>query len=143
MCRTRLPRPTSLTLNLLPLALVQLTLVCFLLHLWSPTGETGCSHRRDVKIPTAVNGDELLPAPVVELSPTDLRLDGSVVADGDELADKLLTLEMNYPLLHPGERFGGRVLVSADRDVPWSCLREVLAAAEKRDYLIVDFVVVK
>jgi hypothetical protein len=118
-------------------------LVCFFLQISRATGETCCSSPRDIRVPAAVNGDELLPGPVVEISPTDLRLDGSVVADGAELADQLLILKRNYPVLHPNERFEGRVLVSADRDVPWRRLREVLAAARERNYLNVDFVVVK
>ena len=141
--RTRLPRPSSVSLNLLPLTVVQLTLVCFLLQISRATGETGGSPRPEIRVPAAVNGEELLPGPVVEISPTDTRVDGSVVGDGAALADRLLILKNNHPLLHPGEPFEGRVLVWADRDVPWSRLREVLAAAKRRDYLIVDFVVVK
>ena len=119
-------------------------LVCFFLQIARMTGETCCSSPRpDIRVPAALNGDELLPGPLVEISPTDLRLDGGVVAGGAGLADQLLILKRNYPLLHPGERFEGRLLVSADRDVPWRRLREVLAAARERDYLTVDFVVVK
>ena len=140
--RTRLPRPSSVTLNLLPLTVVQLMLVCFLLQISGTTGEC-CLSGRDIRVPAAVNGDELLPGPVVEISPTDLRVDGSVVDDGTALADRLLTLKNNHALLHPAETFEGRVVVWADRDVPWSRLREVLAAARKRDYLLVDFVVMK
>ena len=130
-------------MNLLPLTVVQLTLVCFLLQISRATGETGCTPRREDRLPTAVNGAELLPGPVVEISPTGLWVDHIEVGDGGALADQLLTLKNNHPLLHPGERFEGRVLVWADRDVPWSRLREVLAAARSCDYLSVDFVVVK
>jgi len=140
---TRLPHPASVSLNLLPLTVVQLTLVCFLLQISRATGETGCTPRREDRLPTAVNGEELLPGPLVEISPTDVRVDGSLVSDGAALADQLQVLKSNHQLLHPGEPFEGRVLVWADRDVPWSRLREVLAAARRRDYLIVDFVVVK
>jgi len=138
----RFPRPTFLTLNLLPLTVVQLTLVCVLLQDFRPVGETCCLPRRDIRLPRAVNGVELLRGPVVEISPSDLRIDGSVVADGAELADKLLIAKNNHPLLHPGETFDGRVLLSADRDIPWRRLREVLAAAEGRGYRIIDLVVV-
>jgi len=131
------------SLNLLPLTVMQLSLVCFLLQISRATGETGCSPLREDRLPTAVNGEELLRGPVVEISPTDMRIDGSVVSDGAALADQLLIIKDNYPLLHPGEPFEGRVLVWADRDVAWSRLREVLAAAKRRDYTNVDFVVVK
>jgi hypothetical protein len=130
-------------LQLLPLTVVQLMLVCFFLQISRVSGEAGCSPRRDIRVPAARNGDELLPGPVVEISPTDLRLDGRVIGDDAELGDELLTLKLNDPLLHPSAQFEGRVLVSADRDVPWRRLREVLAAARKRDYLVVDFVVVR
>jgi hypothetical protein len=130
-------------LNLLPLTVVQLTLVCFLLQISRATGEICCLPRREIRVPAAVNAEELLPGTVVEISPTDMRVDGSVVGDAAALADRLLILKNNYPLLHPGEPFEGRVLVWADRDVPWSRLREVLAAARRRDYPIVDFVVVR
>jgi hypothetical protein len=143
MLRTRLPCPSSLRLNLLPLTVIQLVLVCFLLHCFSPVGETGCDLRRDVRLTKTVNGDELEGGPVVELSPTDTRIDGSVVDDGRALADKLSVLKDNFPLLHPGETFEGRVVVSADRDVPWRRLREVLTAARSRDYPLIDFAVVK
>ena len=139
----RRPCPSSATLNLLPLTVVQLALVCFLLQLSRAEGETCCSPRKDIRVPAAMNGDELLRGPVVELSPTGVSLDGSVVADDATLDDQLLILKKNFPLLHPDERFEGRLLVSADRDVPWSRLRKVLAAAETRDYRIIDFVVVR
>ena len=140
---TRLPPPSSVSLNLLPLTVVQLTLVCFLLQISRTTGETGCTPRREDRLPTAVNGEELLPGPLVEISPSELRVDGGQVSDGAALADRLLTLKNNHSLLHPGEPFDGRVLVWADRDVAWSRLREVLAAAKRHDYLSIDFVVVK
>ncbi|HMF42234.1 MAG TPA: hypothetical protein VKQ32_16280 [Polyangia bacterium] len=130
-------------MNLFPLTVVQLMLVCFLLQISSATGEICCLPRQEIRVPAAVNGDELLPGPVVEISPTDLRVDGSVVDGGAALADRLLVLKNKYALLHPAETFEGRVVVWADRDVPWSRLREVLAAANKRDYLLVDFVVIK
>jgi len=140
--RSRLPRPLSLTLNLLPLTVVQLALVCFLLNISSATGET-CPPRRDIRLPTTVNGEELLRAPLVEISPTDIRVDGLVVAGDADLADRLLVVKNNQHLLHPGEAFDGRVLVWADRETTWRRLREVLAAAEKHDYRSIDFVVVK
>jgi len=40
LLRSRLPRPLSLTLNLLPLTVVQLALVCVLLDISNATGET-------------------------------------------------------------------------------------------------------
>jgi hypothetical protein len=80
---------------------------------------------------------------VVAISLTDMRVNGSEVAGATELADKLLVMKNNYSLLHPGETFDGRVLVSADRDIPWRRLREALAGAERSDYRIIDFVVVK
>ena len=143
MWRSRLPRPLTLTLNLLPLTVVQLALVCFLLNISSATGETGCPPRRDIRLPTTVNGDELLRGPLVEIAPTEVRFDGSAV-DGDaDLADRLVVAKNNQRLLHPGEAFDGRVLIWADRDTTWRRLREVLAAAEKHDYRSIDFVVVK
>jgi hypothetical protein len=137
-----LPRPTVLTLNLLPLTVVQLMLVCVLLHDFRATGEPCCLPRRDIRLPRAVNGAELLRGPVVAISPTDVRVDGSVVDGGARLADRLLILKNDYPRLHPGQTFDGRVLVSADRDIPWRRLRKVLAAAEAHDYRIIDLVVV-
>ena len=130
-------------MNLLPLTVVQLTLVCFLLQFFGARGETGCTPRREDRLPTAVNGEELLLGPLVEISPTGMWVDHAEVNDGAALADRLLTLKNAQPLLHPGEPFEGRVLVWADRDVPWSRLREVLAAARRHDYLNVDFVVVR
>src|SRR5262245_19775656 len=89
---SRLPRLTSLTLNLLPLTVIQLSLVCFLLQIARATGETypPPPPRPDIKLPRAANGDELLLGPLVEISLTEMWIDGSVVADGAELADKLL-----------------------------------------------------
>jgi hypothetical protein len=127
----------------LPLTVTQLALVCFLLQISDATGEMCCLPRREIRVPAAVNGVELLPGPVVEISRTDLRVEGSVVDDGAALADRLLILKNDDRLLHPAEPFEGRVLVWADRDVPWSRLRDVLAAARKRDYLLVDLVVIK
>jgi len=137
-----LPRPLSLTLNLLPLTVVQLALVCFLLNISSATGET-CPPLFYIDSPTTENGEELLRAPLVEISPTDIRVDGLVVACDADLAYRLLVVKNNQHLLHPGEAFDGRVLVWADRETTWRRLREVLAAAEKHDYRSIDFVVVK
>ena len=57
------------------------------------------------------------------------------------MARRLLVSKRSYVLVHPRGSFEGRVLIVADRDVPWRRLREILAAAAKHDYLIVDFVV--
>jgi len=141
--RTRLPSQTSAALNLLPLTVTQLTLVCYLLPFFSPGGEIpcGCPLSRNIRVQRAVNGHELVRGPVVALSPTDTRVDGGSVADAAEVAERLLVLKRNYALLHPSEWFEGRVLVLADGDVPWRRLREILAAAAREDYLLVDFVV--
>jgi hypothetical protein len=122
---------------------IQLTLVCFLLHLWSPQGETGCGSSLGIRLPTTVNGDELQRGPVVTISSADTRVDGSVAEDAAAVADRLGILKDTYALLHSGEPFDGRVLLYVDRSIPWRRLREILAAAAKQDYRIVDFVVTK
>ena len=130
-------------LNVLPLAVVQLALVCFFLHLFEPAGECSCRVRLldRIRPPVVAHGAPLIAEPLILVAPGEVWFDGEV--DPAKIEERLATAKLNYSLLHPGEIWNGHVGLQVDGDVAWAEVAPLVAAAGRQGYGIIDVVVVK
>ena len=87
----------------------------------------------DPPTPDLVGPDPIERAPVVLLFVDRIALDG-FVCSLDSLQDKLVTLRINFQLLHPGERFNGRAVIVADGAVSTVALAAVLKEVHAAEY---------
>jgi len=151
--RPRLGRPRRLgrvavwwppaALNLLPLTVMQLALVCFFIQLAQSKGECLCHIRLLDRIepPTISHGTELISEPMILVAPGEVWFEGLV--DPQEIEGRLASSKGNHALLHPGEPFDGHVGLYVDRDVPWVEVAPLIAIVERQGYDKVDVVVVE
>ena len=106
-----------------------------------------------MRLPEASEVQELAAAPVIEVSRDGVTLNGRPVPDAaqpslrrsldkiSDLHDQLVALRDNFELLHPSERFVGRVIAKIDRDIAFSVLKRVLYTANRAGYRNVELLV--
>ncbi len=104
-----------------------------------------------IDLPRAFAVAPFEPAPVIEVTTTDIRLNrmpmGEIAALDRarapivRLLDDLTTLKNNYALLHPITSFPGTVLLSADRDTPFWVIERVRITALLAGYPDTQYVV--
>jgi hypothetical protein len=139
--RRRLPLTAPLALGgVIP---VLLALLVYELPLFR--APSGCLCGGPTRLPVARHVRDLEIGPVLTLHPGLVTMDNRFVGapDGDlsALAEDLVTLRRNWRVLHPEEPFAGRVLVEADRRLPYGDLRRVVRVAHAAGYPNVLFVV--
>ena len=140
-------------LNLTSMVDMLTILVVFLLQTFSASGEL-LVVSKNIVLPEATNFKDLERAPVVGVSKEAVTLDGSPVADAEELNkentvdwkitdlhDKLVTLKNNYRLLHPSDPFNGTVIVQADKNVDFKVVKKVMYSCAVAGYNNVNFAV--
>jgi biopolymer transport protein ExbD len=114
------------------------------------------SHSRASGLPTAVNIDELVDAPLIDVRADAVVVDGNVVATQGELSafatrgqvtrlEKLFaTLKAKHELavqLAPGREPPTHVILAIDGDVPAGLVKSVVMTAARSGYPSIDFMV--
>ncbi|MGE0790658.1 MAG: ExbD/TolR family protein [Sandaracinaceae bacterium] len=135
-------RPVDAPIALIPFIDLLITVVVFLLISFSASGEAG--HLDE--LPTAQHGSELELAPVLMVDAHAVTLDGIRVADVHELGrgaelervegivHGLEVARQNFEILHPHDRFDGRVLLVAGRETDYRVVRKVMFSAAQAGY---------
>jgi len=78
------PRASNVSLNLVPFVDTMTILVCFLLMVFSSTGEL-LKAQKGLELPDAISKDVLQEAPIIIITKTDVSLMGTQVATVDSL----------------------------------------------------------
>jgi biopolymer transport protein ExbD len=128
-------------------------LVVFLLETFSATGEIAFV-QKNIILPEAVNWKDLERAPIIGVAADVVTLDGSKVADAEDLQkentvdwkisklhDDLVTLKNNYKMLHPDQPFNGLAIVQAHKDIDFKILKKVMYSAAVAGYSNLNFAV--
>lgn len=135
----------SAELQLLPLLVVLVIVACFLLTRFSATGELTCTCR-PVDVPWAVNGEELVLAPVVvKRSGEALVVNGRSVRP-DELTAALTALaeqHAEFAALVDDPPRPLTVLLAAEKDTSFGELRPLFDAAREVGAATISLVVLR
>ena len=112
--------------------------------------------QRNVSLPPAVNGGDILDAPLVTVVRDGVMVDGSIVATQGELTsfsaqgqvvrlDGLFNaLKQKHELakqLQPGKEPPTHVILAIDADVPAALVKSVVMTAARSGYPSIDFMV--
>jgi biopolymer transport protein ExbD len=131
---------------------VLVVMTVFLLLTFQSSAECGCG--RDLaNLPTATNVQDMIDAPMVDVSDM-ILVDGSLVATRgdlvgmqgrvarlDDLFNMLKAKRETWKLLHPGHEPLGHVILSIDGNVPANVVKSVVMTAARSGYPSVDFMV--
>ncbi len=135
---------------LTPLIDVLIALLFFLMLQFNASGEV-CGCRPFLNLAHAEHTELLTIAPIVQIGPELVTMDGRRMARTDEvddvhplgsLADDLETLRRNWAVLHANEPFTGSVLLEVDRSIPFERVRPVLRKLAAAGYDSVQLVVI-
>jgi hypothetical protein len=108
---------------------------------WPPLGSTFLVAQQPNN-PFLEGPDAVDPGPVLQLAPTDARLDGQTIDLGG-LAEELETMKYNYFLLRPNEPYLGSILVLCSAETPTDRLRSFLLTAYRTGHRSVVFAFTK
>jgi hypothetical protein len=96
---------------------------------WPPSASGGLRLALSLTTPALDGPDQVVLAPVVELSPSRLTLDRVPVDGPVEMAGRLAAVRRNFTLLHPRATFDGTLLVACAPETPATRVLEALRAA--------------
>jgi biopolymer transport protein ExbD len=142
-------RSVNQELPLVPFIDFLLCIVLFLLASFSATGELPID--KNVKLPSAQNVLDMVEAPMVAITGTQILVDG--IASGstraieeanrlqriDELFNVLKSKRELWRQLNPGKQFGGVVILQVDRRVTALVVKSVFQTAAFAGYPNVSF----
>jgi biopolymer transport protein ExbD len=137
-----------------PLVDTFVIIVIFLLMNFSATGEI-LFMSKDIVLPMAANTQEILRAPVVQVSQEAIMLEGELVARVDDLArdeywnipqleEKLRDLKKRYEFIHQGDtsgQFKGDINIQAHKDVQFKAIKRVMYSCNQAGYFNINFAV--
>ena len=140
-------------LLLTPLIDMFVILVVFLIMNFSATGDFQ-NISPDIRLPQARATAELERAPVIQISPSSVSVEGVRIGDTAEierdqdlrlasLTDKLGELRKVDELMHPGQPFRGRIIINAHEAIDFRVLRKVMAASAEAGYAAVNYSVLR
>jgi biopolymer transport protein ExbD len=145
-------RPIQADLLLTPLIDTLIVLVLFLIMHFRSVGELICVCK-GVELPWSnyAHG-ELERSPIIQISRRMISVEGvkvgssrEVLADRDdripELTDKLQEMRKIDEMMFPGQRFEGRVVINAAKDVDFVLIRRVMRAAVDAGYADFNYAV--
>ena len=139
-------------LNLVPMIDIFVLLVIFLIQQFSADGDLLFMTDR-IKMPEAANYDQLMRAPVIQISPDDIALEGQMIArisdiEGQELwnipklEEVLRDQKKAFETLNTSEEFKGDINIQADVNVPFKVLKKVMYSANQAGYFNINFAVI-
>src|SRR5690606_8405644 len=145
-------KDTNVELNLVSMIDVFVLLVIFLIQQFSADGDLLFMTDK-IKMPEAANYQQLERAPVIQISPDEITLEGMIIATTTEIEGQEL---WNIPKLEEelrdqkkafesvraaGEEFKGDVNIQADVAVPFKILKKVMYSANQAGYFNINFAV--
>jgi biopolymer transport protein ExbD len=145
-------RGVSASINMASFLDVMIVTVLFLLNSFSASA--GCPERT-AQVPSAVNVDPLIEAPMVAVGRGTILVDGVAVGSAravaesgrparlDELAHLLGQKRALWKSVQPGKPFPGVVVLQIDHDVPAVVVKSVFQTAVSAGYPSVSFMVQK
>lgn len=146
-------RSVNQELPLVPFIDFLLCLVLFLLASFSASGELPID--KNIKLPNAQNAEDMIEAPMVAVTGTQILVDGipagstRAILDAnrmqkiEELGEILKNKKELWSQLKPGQPFPGNVILQVDRRVPALVVKSVFQTAAFAGYPAVSFMVGK
>lgn len=145
-------RDVNSDLNLVPMIDIFVLLVIFLIQQFSADGDLLFMTDR-IKMPEAANYDQLMRAPVIQISPDDIALEGEMIArisdiEGQELwnipklEEVLRDQKKAFETLNTSQEFKGDINIQADVNVPFKVLKKVMYSANQAGYFNINFAVI-
>jgi biopolymer transport protein ExbD len=144
-------RSVNQEIPLIPFIDFLLCIVCFLLSSFSASGELPMD--KSVKLPAAENVQDMVTAPMVAITGTQILVDGSpagstrVVEEAnrltrvEDLYNRLKNKRELWKQINPGKEFDGIVVLQVDRRVPALVVKSVFQTAALAGYPSVSFMV--
>jgi biopolymer transport protein ExbD len=144
-------RSVNQEIPLIPFIDFLLCIVLFLLASFSASGELPID--KSIKLPSAMNAVDMLEAPLVAVTGTQILVDGipagstRAIMDAnrmqkiDELDAVLKNKRELWKQLKPGEEFPGNVILQVDKRVPALVVKSVFQTAAMAGYPAVSFMV--
>ncbi|MEZ4376199.1 MAG: biopolymer transporter ExbD [Polyangiaceae bacterium] len=144
-------RALNTEIPLIPFIDFLLCIVLFLLASFSATGELPLD--KNVKLPKAENVQEMLDAPMVAITGTQILVDGNAAGNTraieeanrlqriDELFQILKAKRDLWKQLNPGKEFPGVAILQVDRKVPALVVKSVFQTAAYAGYPNISFMV--
>jgi biopolymer transport protein ExbD len=117
---------------------VLVVLTVFLLITFNASPECQTSNRN---LPTAKNVFDVVDAPIVDVRPAGMFLDGTKITSDHELVTKLKARRDMWKQLHPGKDQPTNVILAIDPDVPSGVVKSTVKAAADGGYPSIDFMV--
>jgi biopolymer transport protein ExbD len=138
-------------LLLTPLIDMFVILVVFLIMNFSANGEL-VNISKDIQLPKAKTTAMLERAPVIQISPQTIAIEGFKVGDSEEilrdpdlrvpqLTDKLQEMRKVDEMMHPGQPFKGQIVINAHKDIDFKLIRKVMMASAEAGYTAINYAV--
>jgi biopolymer transport protein ExbD len=122
-------------------------LVIFLLQTFSTSPEM-LMVSKNVTLPTASSGREIVDAPVLSIAQDGIYLDQKLVGNvdqvlknPDDLMERLKNLRELWQKSHPNEKFKGEMNLQAHRDTPSTVVSQVMGMLPAQNYQSIQLVV--
>ncbi len=144
-------RPTNVSLALIPLIDFLVVVVLFLLMSFSASGEVPLD--KNTKLPSAENTVDMVDAPIVAISGTNILVDGAPAGSTrpiedsgrlqkiDDLHNILKNKRELWKQINPKGKFPGVVVMQVDHRVPALVVKSVFQTAAFAGYPNVSFMV--
>ena len=140
-------------LLLTPLIDMFVILVVFLIMNFSANGEL-VNISKDITLPKAKTTSMLERAPVIQISPNTVAVEGFKVADTEELSrdadlrvpgltDKLQEMRKVDEMMHAGMPFKGQIVINAHRTIDFKIIRKVMMASAEAGYTQINYAVMQ
>lgn len=142
------PRPVGLNLT----SMIDVLVVTLVFLLVTFTSNPECSCARQVDVPGAGSAIEMIDAPLVTVTQSQISIDGreaGVVREDhkvqriDELFNALKAKRETWKSLHPGKEFHGAIVLQIDSQVPSGVVKSVSHTAALSGYPNLSFMVAK
>lgn len=138
-------------LLLTPLIDMFVILVVFLIMNFSANGEL-VNISKDITLPKAKTTSMLERAPVIQISPNTVAIEGFKVADTEELGrdadlrvpgltEKLQEMRKVDEMMHPGMPFKGQIIINAHKEIDFKIIRKVMMASAEAGYTAINYAV--
>jgi biopolymer transport protein ExbD len=123
-------------------------LVIFLLQTFSSSPEL-LVIQKDVRLPSAITGKEIVDAPVLALSDSGVFLDqkrlgdlASILLHPEPLLEKLSDLRTQWQKAHPNQKFPGQINLQAHRDLPSTAVSQFMGMLPSQAYGSIQLAVI-